>query len=189
LRASGHRPEDIDEIYITHMGPDHIGGLTIGGERAFPNAVVRIAQREIDAFLNPPEIPKTNFWVEFRSAIFAPYTSAQRLQTFTKDVELAPGIRALATPGHTPGHTSFVVESKGQTLIVMGDLVHWGSVQFPFPAAYTSFDSDPKAATAERIRIFQMAADHRYLVAGSHLSFPGIGRIRASDGRFYWLPN
>lgn len=163
LRASGYRPEDIDEIYITHIGPDHVGSLTIGAERAFPKAVVRIAQREIDAFLNPPDTPKTNFWVEFRSALFAPYIRAQRLQTFTDDITLSPGIRALATPGHTSGHTSFVVESKGQPLIVMGDL-HWGAVQFPFPAAYTSFDSDPKAATAERIRIFQMASDHHYLV-------------------------
>ena len=188
LRATGYRPEDIDEIYITHMGPDHVGGLTSGTERAFPKAVVRIAQREIDAFLNPPDTLKTNFWVEFRFALFAPCIRAQRLQTFTEDITLSPGIRALATAEHTPGHTSFVVESKGQTLIVMGDLVHWGAVQFPFPAAYTSFDSNPKPATAERIRIFQMAADHHSLVAGAHLTFPGIGRIRASAGRYFWLP-
>jgi hypothetical protein len=81
-----------------------------------------------------------------------------------------------------------VVESRGQTLVVMGDLVHWGAIQFPFPTAYTSFDTDHDAATAQRLRVFRMVAENNYWAAGAHLSFPGIGHISAGDGRFYWIP-
>jgi glyoxylase-like metal-dependent hydrolase (beta-lactamase superfamily II) len=110
------------------------------------------------------------------------------LQTFDADITLSPGIRSMATHGHTPGHTSYVVESKGKILIVIGDLVHWQAVQFAYPSAYTAFDADPKAATAERLRVFQMAAEQDDWVAGAHLSFPGIGRIREGDGRYFWIP-
>jgi glyoxylase-like metal-dependent hydrolase (beta-lactamase superfamily II) len=81
-----------------------------------------------------------------------------------------------------------VVESRGSRLIVLGDLVHWGAVQFRYPSAYTAFDADPKAATAERLRVFQMAASENDWVAGAHLSFPGIGHIRSGEGRYYWVP-
>jgi glyoxylase-like metal-dependent hydrolase (beta-lactamase superfamily II) len=190
LRAAGYRPEQIDEVYITHMGPDHIGGL-IGPEvRVFPNATVRIAQREVDAFFKLPKADdlKAVFWRGFRLGLFEPYMNAKRMETFNADVALAPGVRAMATPGHTPGHTSYVVESKGETLIVIGDLVHWGAVQFRYPSASTIFDMDPKAATAQRVRVFQMAAEHEYWIAGAHISFPGIGHVRAGNGRYYWVP-
>jgi hypothetical protein len=73
-------------------------------------------------------------------------------------------------------------------MIVLGDLVHWEAVQFAHPSASTSFDADSKAAADQRLRVLQMAADRDYWVAGAHLSYPGIGHIRAGQGRFYWVP-
>ena len=198
LRASGYQPSQVDEIYITHTGPDHDGGLTIGTERAYPNAIVRAANAEVDRYLDPPAAAsalaaakdKTYFktWSDFHRPIFDAYVKVGKFQGFDGDIVLSPGIRALATPGHMPGHTSYIVESKGQTLIVMGDLVHWASVQFPFPSAYTVFDADPAASSAQRLRVLKMAAENNAWVAGSHISFPGIGRVRAENGRFFWLP-
>jgi glyoxylase-like metal-dependent hydrolase (beta-lactamase superfamily II) len=189
LKAAGYQPEQVDEIYITHLGPDHVGGLTVGTERAFPNAVVRVPKREVDLFQHPGSGPAwTLAWVQFWSALFAPYSQAGKLESFEGDIALAPGIRALATNGHAPGHTSYVVESKGQTLIVMGDLVLVGALQFSNPTLGSSFDSDPKAAAVQRLRVFKMAADNDYWVAGGHLSFPGIGHIRASQNRYFWVP-
>lgn len=98
------------------------------------------------------------------------------------------GIRALATHGHTPGHTSYVIQTQGQTLIVMGDLVLMGALQFADPSLGSAFDVDPKAAAQQRLRVFRMAANHDYWVGGCHSSFPGIGHIRADHGRFLWIP-
>ncbi|MGH9823611.1 MAG: hypothetical protein ACREDR_10210 [Blastocatellia bacterium] len=89
---------------------------------------------------------------------------------------------------HTPGHTSYIVESKGQALIVMGDLVLMGALQFENPSLGSSFDGDPKFAAEQRLRVFKMAADKNIWVAGGHLSFPGIGHIRSVQDRYFWIP-
>ncbi len=200
LRAAGYQPEQVDEIYITHVGPDHVGGLTHGTERTFPNAILRAAKSEVDGFLNSDKAaaqiaaaPDTvraqaKAWLQFLAGLFAPYIKAGKFESFDEDLELVPGIRALATHGHTPGHTSYVVESRGQTLIVLGDLVHVGAVQFAYPSLPTSFDADPDAAIVQRKRAFQLAADKDYWVAGAHLSFPGIGHVRAEQGHYRWIP-
>ena len=198
LRASGYLPEQIDEVYITHRGQDHIGGLTLGkNERAFPNAMVRAPSSEMDIFLNPAKTaallarrpnPETRAWVEFTKDLFEPYIKAGKFQSFDGDIVLAPGIRALATHGHTPGHTSYVVGSKGQALIVLGDLVLMAALQFANPALGSPFDSDAKATAEQRLRIFQMAAESHYWVAGGHLSFPGIGHVRSGQGRYFFIP-
>lgn len=197
LRAAGYRPEQVDEIYITHRGQDHIGGLTVGSKRAFPNALVRVPKSEFDMLLDPDQSAKVlarahndnkvRAWLEFTQGLFNPYIEARKFQSFDADITLVPGIRALATHGHTPGHTAYVAESRGQTLIVMGDLVLLGALQFADPSL-VSIDVDPKAAVEQRQRVFRMAADGDQWVAGAHLSFPGIGHIRAGSGRYFWIP-
>lgn len=189
LQASGYRPEQVDEIYITHLGPDHVGGLTPGTERAFPNAMLRAPEAEVDLFLHPDKAPAwTRSWIPLWSEWFAPYIKAGRFASFATDIELTPGIRAMATHGHSPGHTSYVLESRGQKLIVMGDLVLMGALQFANPSLESPFDADPKAAAQQRLRILNLAADEDCWVAGSHLSFPGIGHVRAVQGHYAWVP-
>lgn len=189
LQASGYRPEQVDEVYITHLGPDHVGGLTRGTERTFPNALLRAPQAEVDLFLHPETAAAwTRSWTPLWSAWFAPYIKAGRFASFAADVELTPGIRALATHGHSPGHTSYILESRGQKLIVMGDLVLMGALQFAHPTLESPFDADPKAAAQQRLRVLGLAADAGCWVAGSHLSFPGIGHVRAAQGHYVWLP-
>ena len=198
LLAAGYQPGQIDEIYITHRGQDHIGGLTAGAARAFPNATVRVPKSEFDLFLNPARAavllsdahnnPQVQAWVQFTQNSFEPYIRTGKFQSFDEDTELVPGIRPLATHGHTPGHTSYVVESEGQTLIILGDLVLMGALQFAHPSLGSSFDVDPKAASEQRLRIFKMAVDSHTWIAGGHLSFPGIGHVRAGRDRFFWIP-
>jgi glyoxylase-like metal-dependent hydrolase (beta-lactamase superfamily II) len=190
LRAAGYQPEQVDEIYITHLGPDHVGGLTAGTARAFPNATVRAAKGAVDLFLDPGKGPAwTKNWVQFWADLFQPYIKAGRFSSFSDDIVLTPGIRSLATPGHAPGHTSYVVESKGQTLIVLGDLVLLQAMQFEQPSLTSAFDSDPKAAAAQRQRILQLASEKDDWIAGAHLSFPGIGHVRDRQGSFYYVPS
>jgi glyoxylase-like metal-dependent hydrolase (beta-lactamase superfamily II) len=189
LQAAGYKPEQIDEVYITHLGPDHVGGLTIGPKRAFPNSMLRAPKDEVDLFLHPGAGPAwTKSWTPFWSALFAPYIQAGKFQSFDADIALTPGIRALATHGHAPGHTSFIVESRGQRLIVMGDLVLMAALQFPNPSLGSAFDSDPNSAAEQRLRVFKMAAEDDDWVAGGHLSFPGIGHIRSGQARYLFVP-
>lgn len=198
LRAAGYQPEQVTLILISHRGPDHIGGLVRDGRRVFPNATVRVASREVEGFLDPAKVAAavaaatnkeaTKAWLGTLAGLFQPYLDAGRYQPFDADIELVPGIKAMATPGHTAGHTTYVVESRGQRLYVLGDLVHWGSVQFRYPAASTAFDENPKEAAAARLRLMERAAAEDAWVAGAHLAFPGIGHVRAAEGRFFWVP-
>lgn len=94
----------------------------------------------------------------------------------------------LHAAGHAPGPTSYIVSSQGQKLVVWGDLVHVAAVQFPQPSVTIKFDSDAKAAAAQRARAFRDAAREGYWVAGAHLPFPGLGHVRAEGQRYIWIP-
>jgi glyoxylase-like metal-dependent hydrolase (beta-lactamase superfamily II) len=192
LKASGYRPEQVDEIYITHMHDDHVGGLSAGGKPVFPNAIVRAAQQEADFWLSKahmdaaPQDRKADF--ESAMNMVNPYVSAGKFKPFNGDTELVPGIRAAATPGHTAGHTLYVVESKGQKLILWGDLMHVAAVQFPDPAVTIQYDMDSGMAAVQRKKVFADAAGKGYWVAGAHLSFPGIGHLRTAGSGYGFVP-
>lgn len=188
LRAAGYQPEQVDEIYVTHMHPDHVGGLVAGDKPAFPNATVRADRRDAEFWLAQatldaaPESDKG--FVRGAMAAVNPYVDAGRFKPFDGAGELVPGIRAVPTYGHTKGHTMYVVESKGERLAVLGDLMHVAAVQFPEPAVTIQFDTDPKMAAIQRKRVYADSAVRRQWLAVAHLPFPGIGHIRA-DGRGY----
>jgi len=192
LEAAGYRPEQVDEIYITHMHPDHVGGLMAGDKLAFPNAIVRADKRDADFWLkqvNMDKAPKEEqSFFKGAMASLNPYVAAGKFKPFDGNTELMPGIRAVATRGHTPGHTSYVVESKGETMEILGDLVHVATVQFPDPSVTIKYDTDSKAAAAQRRKAFSDAASNGYWVAAAHIAFPGIGHIRSRFRGYDWIP-
>jgi len=192
LKASGYRPEQVDEIYISHMHGDHVGGLSADGKPVFPNAIVRAAQQEADFWLSKahmdaaPQERKDAY--QGAMNMLNPYVSADKFKPFDGDTELVPGIRAAASHGHTPGHTVYVVESKGQKLVLWGDLMHVAAVQFPDPAVTILYDTDPAKAASQRKRVFADAAGQNEWVAGAHLSFPGIGHLRTAGSGYTFVP-
>lgn len=194
LRAAGYDPAQIDTVLVTHLHGDHVNGLvSADGQAVFPNAVVWSARAESDYWLNEETAARAPrdaqpFFAMAREAA-APYRQAGRWQTFEHDRELLPGISAIAAPGHTPGHTAYLVESAGQRLLVWGDVVHNHAVQFARPHVAIEFDTDKKQAVATRRQLFARAAREKLLVAGMHLPFPGIGHVRLEGRRhFAWVP-
>ena len=191
LKAAGYQPEQIDEIYITHMHADHVGGLVANGQRVFPNAIVRAQKQESDYWLSQANMDKNPKQADgFKGAMASlnAYVSAGKYKAFEGDVELVPGLSSHSGKGHTPGHATYVVESKGQKLVLIGDLIHVGAVQFGHPEVTIRFDSDQKVAAAERRQAFDAAARGRYLVGAAHLQFPGIGHLVKEGKGYEFIP-
>lgn len=187
LRAAGYQPEQVDEIYITHLHKDHAGGAP-----AFPNAVLRLSQAEADYWLTPankasaPAFLSTFF--DAAQAAVAPYRAAGRYQPYRDFGPLEPGITAIPAPGHTPGHAAYLVQSKDQQLLIWGDIVHVAPVQLPHPTATVKYDSSEADAVNTRAQLLRQASAGRWMVAAAHIAFPGLGHIRQRHGEYQWLP-
>ena len=192
LAAAGYSPAQVEAICITHMHPDHVGGLVADGQRVFPNATVYANQRDADYWLSaarmkaaPPE--KKRYFQEAVAAL-TPYSRAGKFKTFRGDTELMPGIEAVPAPGHTPGHTMYRVHSEGHSLLLWGDIVHVASVQFANPSIAIKFDTDPREAVATRQKVFREAAESGELIGGAHLAFPGLGHLRKARRGYAFVP-
>ena len=192
LKASGYTPEQVDEIYVTHMHADHVGGLMAGDKLAFPNAIVRSDKQDADFWLSKDNLDKApeamKGFFQGAQASLNPYVSAGKYMPFEGNTDLAPGIKSVVTRGHTPGHSTYVVESKGQKLVVLGDLMHVAAVQFAQPGVTIQFDTDAKTAAAQRKKVYANATKEHYLFAVAHVSFPGIGRVRQDGSGYAWMP-
>jgi len=191
LKAAGVDPAAIDLVLITHFHMDHTGGLLKpDGTRAFPNAVLRAAQAESDFWTgDPASIPERN-----RKAlpalknIVATYQAAGKFKPFAPGESLGEGIQALPTAGHTPGHSCYAFRSEGKELWCIGDLIHFGAVQFAQPAVTIGFDWDSTMAKAARKNLFQAAATNHAVLAGAHLAFPGLFTLEAKGEGFTATP-
>jgi glyoxylase-like metal-dependent hydrolase (beta-lactamase superfamily II) len=192
LRAAGYRPDQVDDVLVTHMHPDHVGGLIDGKVAAFPNAIIHINKKDTDYWLSKANLDaaaeNTKMFFQAPQAALAPYIKSGKLEPYEGNIELVPGIRAVALLGHTAGHTGYMVESDGKQMLMWGDVVHVQSIQFADPSVTIAYDSDADAAAPTRIAEFKDAADKGYLVAGPHLPFPGLGHVRAKGGAFEWVP-
>ncbi|MCY1022936.1 MBL fold metallo-hydrolase [Pyxidicoccus sp. MSG2] len=191
LRAAGYQPEQIDVVLLTHIHSDHSGGLMSNVARAFPNAILQVHAREAGFWLGRDDRAKgpvdPKYFEEAR-AMVEPYRSAGRLKTFGDGDAIVPGIRAMPTPGHTPGHSAYVVESRGQRLALWGDLMHFGSVQLREPSVTVAYDVDDRAAASQRARAFTEAARRGDLLGFAHMPFPGLGRLAAEGKGYRWIP-
>ncbi|MDD4097814.1 MAG: MBL fold metallo-hydrolase [Lentisphaeria bacterium] len=174
LAALGVMPEQIDGVLITHIHPDHVGGLLAGGGEAavtvaqFPRAALYIAREEYDAWKNDESRQALGRFLE-------PY--ANRLQLFAFGDTLPGGFTARKTAGHTPGHTLFALDR----LWFIGDLVHAAGLQFRHPVFCARYDRDPALAVKTRIDVMTEAARQDAVVLGAHIPFPGLGTVTGPE--------
>jgi glyoxylase-like metal-dependent hydrolase (beta-lactamase superfamily II) len=189
LIAAGIDAKSIDTIILTHMHPDHSNGLTDeNGVAKFPHVELVVAERDVDhwfddaAMAKATERQKLRFFQWAREQI-APYQKQRR----DAKGEVFPGVTAEPIPGHTPGHTAYRVASKGEQLLIWGDIVHIPDVQTRRPDVYMEPDVDPQAAIATRKRIFDMVATDRLLAAGMHMHFPGFLNLNRGPNAGYEL--
>jgi glyoxylase-like metal-dependent hydrolase (beta-lactamase superfamily II) len=185
------KPDDIDTILVTHLHPDHVGGLVDGaGNAAFPKAELVVHEADAaywsdDKVLSEaPEGPERQFVLLSRATLAA---YRDRTRTVTGG-ETVAGVTAVPAPGHTPGHTGWLVASGGDALLIWGDIVHLPGIQFAHPEAGMAFDVDGAQASATRRRIMDMATTDRLRVTGMHLDFPGFGHVVRAGGAYAFVP-
>ncbi len=191
LGAAGVAPEEVDAVLITHLHPDHAGGLAgPDGAAVFPRAELVVSQAEADFWLNEavaaaaPDDAKPYF--AGAQAAVAPYRARLRLFTGT---DVAAGIQAHPLPGHTPGHTGYLVGSGDASLLIWGDIFHVPDVQARRPEVGMVFDANPDGAIQTRRRALDMVARDRLMVAGMHMHFPAFSHVVKTAEAYAVLPD
>jgi glyoxylase-like metal-dependent hydrolase (beta-lactamase superfamily II) len=190
LAAAGIRPDQIDDVLITHTHPDHIGGLAREGRTVFSKATVHVGKPDLDFFLHQrfqPNSPNERV-SEQVNAMLKPYLDTGKVRSFEQNGEILPGISAELRPGHSPGSAIFRLTSRGQELVIIGDIIHVAAVQFDRPDVTFVFDQDPSKARADREQALKDFARLGTLIAAPHLSFPGVGHIRIEGDSYRWVP-
>lgn len=192
LEQAGIDLEDVTDVLFTHAHPDHFWGvLDDFDEPLFPNARYAMGSAEQAWWTDPDTLAKLpeNRQVFASAAKRLIDALGDRLERFESGDEVAPGIEALATPGHTPGHCSFVIHSGSESAVVLGDVVVDEAVSFTNPKLKLRNDTDPMRAAETRHALLSRLAAERTLLTGFHLTRGGLGyAVRDSQGMYRFEP-
>lgn len=188
MARAGYTPEQVDVVVVTHMHPDHMGGLLENGAPAFANARYVTGEGEF-AFWSAPE--RLSGPTERVAKIFETNVKPFRDKTaFVKDGgEVASGIRAIEAFGHTPGHMAFHVESAGKRLVITADAANHFVLSLQQPDLEVAFDAIKPVAAATRRKLFGMIAADRIPFIGYHMPWPSIGFVEPMGQGFRYVAN
>ncbi len=189
LAAAGIDAKDIDTVIASHYHGDHINGLLKADNSiAFPNAEILVPSVEHAFWMNDGEMSRAT-----KPRVVAGFKNVRRLmtgeilkmvRTYDWGKEVIPGVTAIATPGHTPGHSSHVISSGSKSLYVQADVTHAPFLFARHPEWHFMLDVDPVAAEATRRKVYDMLVAEKMLVQGFHYPFPAVGHVEKSGSGY-----
>ncbi|MFC2970266.1 MBL fold metallo-hydrolase [Acidimangrovimonas pyrenivorans] len=178
LQAAGYSADQVDTVVITHMHGDHIGGLMTDGQPTFANARYVTGAAE------------HNFWAGANNKTFDSNVRPlnEKMSFIDDGATVAPGITALLAAGHTPGHMAYVLESDGQSLVLIADTANHYVWSLAHPDWEVKFDMDKAMAAQSRHKVLGMLASERMPFIGYHMPFPALGFVEARGEGFHYVP-
>lgn len=182
--AAGINPAEVTNIVISHFHGDHITGLMARETNApvFPKAQIHVAATEYKFWTNPAVTAGAAKRIQ---SVFPGWSN---IRQFEGEIEVVPGVRAISTPGHTAGHTSYHVGSGSSQLIVLGDVTNIRALNVANPGWHLAFDADPNLAEANRRKIFDRAIADKAILCGYHWGMPGAGTLARSGNGYTFTP-
>jgi glyoxylase-like metal-dependent hydrolase (beta-lactamase superfamily II) len=186
LAANGVRPDDVDIVINTHLHGDHCGWNTVREgavvRPTFPNARYYIQRGEWEAATHPNERTLGTYL----AANIEPLDGAKLVELVRGEVELAKGVRLVPAPGHTEDHCAVELESEGEMAVYVGEVAQH-PVMLERLAWISSFDVLPLVSLETKRRMLERAVEKRALLISVHAPYPGLGRLRAQDGKRKWV--
>ncbi|MEP6356009.1 MAG: MBL fold metallo-hydrolase [Hyphomicrobiales bacterium] len=183
MKLIGMKPEDVTHVVITHMHPDHIGGLIEGGKPVFPNAAYVTGAAEYDFWsLEDRLTGGTERVAKLVQSNVKPL--AEKFSFVKPGDSIIPGITAVDASGHTPGHMAFHIEDGGERVLLIGDAANHYVVSLQRPDWHVRFDMDKEKAVQARKNLLGMIAADKIPFIGYHMPFPAVGYLEAKGQGF-----
>ncbi len=182
LESLNVKPDEITDIFFTHLHPDHVGGaISKDGKSIFQNAIVKVLSKEIDFWrgdtFTDVEVNGNNF-ANLAKSVLSAYD--EKVISLNGDDEIIQNVHVVDLPGHTPGHAGFRVDIGNETFMHLGDILHTPNLQLADPKISLVFDVDMEQGLKTRTKLFDMVCNDKILCSSGHMLSPKFGYIERS---------